>query len=165
MNQQLPHVSLGRRWPPDSWKAVGHQQIENVRSIARIRLLFSYNCGPNARGIVGTFDVEWVHFAWNAWILGAVLLLLTHYRGNSWLWVTAILAGWHGVEHAYMLATYLSTGVAGTAGLLASGGAIAGGLPIGRPDLHFIYNAVETTPLLLAFLQQAPWNSHRLVLA
>src|SRR5439155_25175300 len=109
---------------------IGHI-AEHIAQMVQIHLLGL--SGPNARGIVGTFDVEWVHFAWNAWILGAVLLLLTHYRGNSWLWVTAILAGWHGVEHAYLLATYLSTGVAGTAGLLASGGAIAGGLPIGRP--------------------------------
>jgi hypothetical protein len=44
-------------------------------------------------------------------------------------------------------------------GLLAQGGAIAGGLPISRPDLHFLYNLVETVPLILGFL----WQVQRVV--
>ena len=52
------------------------------------------------------------------------------------------------------MADYLSTGLAGTPGLLAAGGSLAGGLPVSRPDLHFLYNLAETTPLILAFLHQ-----------
>ena len=51
-----------------------------------------------------------------------------------------------------MIATYLQTGIAGTPGLLSSGGLLFGGLPIARPDLHFLYNLVETIPLLAAWL-------------
>ena len=31
-------------------------------------------------------------------------------------------------------------------------GLIGGGLPLTRPDLHFLYNLVETAPLVVAFL-------------
>jgi hypothetical protein len=48
----------------------------------------------------------------------------------------------------------LQTGVAGLPGLLAQGGAVVGGLPISRPDLHFLYNLIETVPLVLGFFQQ-----------
>src|SRR2546426_12834154 len=47
-----------------------------------------------------------------------------------------------------MIATYLRNGIAGSPGLLSAGGLIAGALPITRPDLHFLYNLAETTPLL-----------------
>ena len=51
-----------------------------------------------------------------------------------------------------MIATYVQTGVSGTPGLLSSGGLLFGGLPIARPDLHFLYNLVETVPLLIAWI-------------
>jgi len=34
------------------------------------------------------------------------------------------------------------------------GGELGGGLPILRPDLHFFYNLIETTPLVIAFMEQ-----------
>ncbi len=110
--------------------------------------------GPDARGIFGTLDIESVHFVWNTWVLLAVIVLLFHYPKNRWLWLTAVLSTWHGIEHAPIFSTYVSTGVSGTLGLLAQGGALGGGLAITRPDLHFVYNLVETTPLITAFLQQ-----------
>ena len=111
--------------------------------------------GADARGILGTLDIEWVHFVWNTWVLLAMLVLVWRFRWNRWLWLTALLSGWHEIEHIYIfLFVYLPTGISGTPGLLAQGGAIAGGLPIPRPDLHFLYNLVETIPLVLAFLHQ-----------
>jgi CRP-like cAMP-binding protein len=47
-----------------------------------------------------------------------------------------------------------STGQEGTPGLLARGGLIGGGLPVRRPDLHFLYNVVETTPMMVGFASQ-----------
>jgi hypothetical protein len=118
--------------------------------------------GPDARGIVGTLDIEWVHFVWNGWVLVAVLVLLRHFRANGWLWLTAVLAAWHGTEHVYILSQYLASGVAGGPGLLAQGGALGGGLLITRPDLHFVYNLLETAPLVLAFLSQVQRQRLRL---
>jgi hypothetical protein len=68
--------------------------------------------------------------------------------------VVLLCAGRHELEHAYIMGAFLTTGVVGTPGLLSSGGALAGGLPLARPDLHFLYNLAETAPLLLAFFHQ-----------
>lgn len=55
-----------------------------------------------AHGVVGRLDVEWVHFLWNTWILGALLLLVFRFRLRSgpWLWATFAIAGWHEVDPA-----------------------------------------------------------------
>ena len=131
---------------------VGHV-LEHVAQIVQIHGLGL--AGKEARGVFGALDVEWVHFAWNAWILVAVVLLLRHLPGNGWLGVALVVAGWHMVEHAVTLWTYLSTGVAGSPGLLGAGGAIAGGGPLPRPDLHLVYNLIETLPLVAGFLFEA----------
>ena len=110
--------------------------------------------GPDAGGVFGALDIEWVHFVWNTWVLLAVLVLLGRFGRNRWLWLTLPLSAWHEVEHAYILSVYLATGVSGTPGLLSHGGALAGGLPISRPDLHFFYNLIETVPLIVGFLLQ-----------
>jgi hypothetical protein len=50
--------------------------------------------------------------------------------------------------------SFLATGIPGSPGLLAAGGAIGGGLPISRPDLHFLYNVVETALIAVAYRWQ-----------
>ena len=126
--------------------------LEHVAQIVQIHVL--HLSGGNAQGIVGQLNIEWVHFIWNALVLVTLLVLLSvpHSRTNPWLVAVAPLAAWHFVEHSVMIATYLQTGVSGTPGLLSSGGLLFGGLPIARPDLHFLYNLVETVPLLVAWL-------------
>ena len=123
---------------------------EHVAQMVQIHVL--HLSGPNAQGIVGQLNIEWVHFTWNAIVLIAILALLPRFPGNPWLIAVTPLAAWHLVEHSVMMASYLRTGVPGSPGLLASGGLIAGGLPITRPDLHFLYNFVETIPLLAAWV-------------
>jgi cyclic nucleotide-binding protein len=132
---------------------VGHFG-EHVAQMIEIHVLNL--TGPDARGIFGALDVEWVHFIWNTWIIVAAVLMLmvASFRKNRWLWLTLAIAGWHELEHGYIMSVYLTTGVAGTPGLLAKGGLIDGGLPLTRADLHFIYNLIETTPLVLAFIWQ-----------
>jgi hypothetical protein len=123
--------------------------LEHVAQMVQIHVL--HLSGAGAQGIVGQLNIEWVHFIWNAVVLISLLVLLTHFRANPWLIAVTPLAAWHFVEHSVMIATYISTGVAGTPGLLSSGGLVFGGLPIARPDLHFLYNLVETVPLLFAW--------------
>ena len=108
--------------------------------------------GADASGVFGVFDIEWVHFIWNVGVLVGVLLLMPRNPRNRWLQLTAIISAWHALEHTYILSVYLTSGLSGTPGLLAQGGLIGGGLPFSRPDLHFLYNLVETAPLVLAFL-------------
>jgi hypothetical protein len=123
---------------------------EHVAQMVQIHLLGLQ--GEDASGIFGVFNVEWVHFVWNGLVVFGVVLLLTRYPHNRWLWLTAPIAGWHLVEHTYILSVYLDTGVSGTPGLLSHGGLLSGGLPLVRPDLHFGYNLIETVPLVAAFL-------------
>ncbi len=130
----------------------GGHLLEHVAQMIQIHALGLH--GKEARGIFGALDIEWVHFIWNTWVLAAVALLLTRFRSNRWLWATLVLAGWHEVEHILVFVTYLTTGVAGSPGLLGRGGLIGGGLPVSRPDLHFLYNLIETTPLTIAFVAQ-----------
>ena len=124
--------------------------LEHVAQMVQIHVLDL--SGANAQGIVGQLNIEWVHFIWNALVLVMLVVLVPHFRTNPWLIAVTPLAAWHFVEHSVMIATYIQTGVSGTPGLLSSGGLLFGGLPITRPDLHFLYNLVETAPLLVAWL-------------
>jgi hypothetical protein len=124
--------------------------VEHIAQMVQIHAL--HLTGASAQGIVGPLNIEWVHFSWNALILITLLVLLPRFRTNPWLIAVTPLAAWHFVEHSVMIATYLQTGVSGTPGLLSSGGLLFGGLPISRPDLHFLYNLVETVPLLIAWV-------------
>jgi hypothetical protein len=122
---------------------------EHIAQMVQIHVL--HLSGANAQGIVGPLNIEWVHFSWNALILVTLVVLLPRFKTNPWLIAVMPLAAWHFVEHSVMIATYLQTGVSGTPGLLSSGGLLFGGLPITRPDLHFLYNLIETVPLLVAW--------------
>ena len=126
--------------------------FEHVAQMVQIHVL--HLGGANAQGIVGQLNIEWVHFIWNALVLITLLVVLSRpeFRSNPWLIAVTPLALWHFVEHSVMIGTYLQTGVSGTPGLLSSGGLLFGGLPVARPDLHFLYNLAETVPLLVAWL-------------
>ena len=130
---------------------VGHL-IEHVVQMTQLRVL---QLPPDqAHGIVGIFDTEWVHFGWNNAVALLVLLLLLRFRHNLWLWLTAVLSTWHGIEHVAIIWPYVTTGLRGAPGLLAHGGLLGGGLPLSTLELHYYYNLLETAPLVLAFLAE-----------
>src|SRR5216684_359265 len=130
----------------------GAHVLEHVAQMVQIHLLGL--SGLQARGILGMLDIEWVHFIWNAWVLLCAVLLVFLFRKNPWLWVLLVISVWHEIEHVYIMSVYLRTGHPGAPGLLASGGAIGGGLPMSRPDLHFFYNLLEELVLIIAYLYQ-----------
>lgn len=155
ISSSSPAVLRGVTWTPwfalFSLLAVAQTAhlLEHAAQMVQIHLLGLW--GADARGIVGQLDVEWVHFLWNAWVVLALAVLLFRYRSNRWLVVAAAIAAWHLVEHDVILRSFLAAGIAGTPGLLARGGLVGGGLPLSRPDLHFLYNFVETAPILVAY--------------
>lgn len=126
--------------------------VEHLVQMVQLHLL--HRPPPQARGVFGALDIEWVHFGWNTWVFISVLLLLGRFSRNPWLWATAALATWHQAEHTYIITRYIQTGLPGDPGLAAMGGLIGSGLPIKRPDLHFYYNLIETTPLVVGFVYQ-----------
>ena len=130
----------------------GAHVLEHVAQMVQIHLLgFS---GLQARGIIGMLDIEWVHFIWNSWVLLCAVLLVFLFRKNPWLWVLLVISVWHEIEHVYIMSVFLRTGHVGAPGILARGGAIGGGLPLSRPDLHFFYNFLEEFVLIIAYLYQ-----------
>lgn len=137
----------------------GGHFLEHVAQMVQIHLLGRQ--GSDARGVVGALDVEWVHLGFNTWVFVALVALLLRFRRNPWLWVTLLVAGWHQVEHTYIISIFLATGTEGTPGLLAAGGRLDGGVDLSRPDLHFLYNLVETAPLFAAFGWQLRRTYHQ----
>lgn len=127
---------------------------EHIAQMIQIHLLGL--SGMQAHGIIGMLDLEWVHFIFDAgWVPICVYTLLFVYRkSNPWLWVLAVIVTWHALEHLAIMSVYLRTGIVGSPGLLAHGGAIAGGLPLIRPDLHFLYNLIEEALILIAYTYQ-----------
>src|SRR5256886_12050855 len=150
-------VSIQRQY---SWLAIffilvvtqGAHVLEHVAQMVQIHLLGL--SGLQARGIFGMLDIEWVHFIWNSWVLLCAVLLVFLFRKNPWLWVLLVISVWHEMEHVYIMSVFLHTGHIGAPGLLARGGAIGGGLPLSRPDLHFFYNFLEEIVLIIAYLYQ-----------
>ena len=124
--------------------------IEHLAQMVEIHLLGL--SGPQASGIIGFLNVEWVHLVWNSLILLSALMLLFVYRRNIWLWILFIFAIYHEAEHVYIVSMYIKTGKNGIPGLLAKGGIIGGGLPIARPDLHALYAIFEIALLLMIYL-------------
>ncbi len=127
---------------------------EHIAQMIQIHLLGL--SGIQAHGIIGMLDLEWVHFIFDAvWVPLCVYILLFVYRKNNpWLWVLAVIVTWHALEHVAIMSVYLRTGIVGSPGLLSHGGIIAGGLPLVRPDLHFLYNLIEETLILTAYTYQ-----------
>lgn len=62
--------------------------------------------GPPACGIFGQLDLEIVHLVWEAagWLL--ILLLLSHFPYNRWLWLTLAGATIHTFEHLFIGFTF-----------------------------------------------------------
>lgn len=128
---------------------VGHF-IEHLVQMYQLHILGLR--GVAARGIFGQLDVEWVHFLFNSYLLIAFALLLWKFRTNRWLWVALVTAVLHEFEHLYIMRNFLATGTPGLPGLLGRGGVID--IPLARADVHFLYNFVESIPMMLAFIAQ-----------
>lgn len=128
--------------------------IEHIAQMAQIHIMGL--SGTQAHGLIGQLDLEWVHFLFDAcWVLVCVyILFFLYHKTNPWLWPLIILASWHAIEHVAIIHYYITTGIVGSPGLLAQGGAIGGGLPITRPDLHFLYNLAEEILIIVAYIHQ-----------
>ncbi len=127
---------------------------EHIAQMVQIHILGL--SGSQAHGIIGVLDFEWMHFFFDACFVPICVytLFVLFRKSNPWLWVLLPVVTWHMAEHIAIMNSYLRTGIVGSPGLLAHGGAIARGLPITRPDLHFLYNLAEETLIVVAYLSQ-----------
>jgi len=122
--------------------------IEHVTVMVQlhfVRLPFA-----RANGIISPLNTEWVHFTWTSWVLVFAVFLVFLFPRNMWMVRLMLFSIWHEIEHISIMSVYLRTHLH-SPGLLAQGGAIHGGLPISRPDLHFLYVLIQEVLLLLAY--------------
>ena len=139
---------------------VGHMGEHTVQ----VAQLLIYNGRlAQSHGIFGALDFEWVHFFWDSAIWLCLCLLMAPFsRGNRWLWIAFAAASLHEVEHLYLFYIYNADHAfyvnGGLAGIMGYDGVI--GSPLARPYLHFAYNFLVVTPMVLAF-----WDQTRLVQA
>lgn len=106
---------------------------------------------PISHGILGgQIDTEWFHFLFDTLLIPyCVIVLIPALPKCVWLWLLLPLAIWHGIEHVAIMNSFLVTHRFGAPGILAEGGLI--GLPIARPDLHFLYNMAEVALIGAAY--------------
>lgn len=108
-----------------------------------------------ALAIFSKLNVEGVHFFGDTFLTVGTLILIWKFPRNKWLWVAFPFQVIHQAEHTFLIFEHLFYNVyAGAPGLLAHGGAIDGGLPLNRPDLHFFYNTFYTIPFAAALVHQ-----------
>lgn len=112
-----------------------------------------------AHGLIGAFNLEWVHFTYNAVyliLLGVLFMILalkrvlpsrTPFRMPIFLsfLFLVIVQGYHLVEHTVKLQQHLATGLQGTPGIL--------GAHVDIVWLHFALNVIVYAPLLVALWQ------------
>ncbi|HKB49540.1 MAG TPA: cyclic nucleotide-binding domain-containing protein [Ktedonobacterales bacterium] len=96
--------------------------LEQVARIVQVHVL-----NTNAPGIFGALDVDRVHLVWTSWAVLGVLLLVTRFPRNPWLWVTLALVSWDAVQRRFLPA---------------------------QVDLEFVYSVLEIAALNLAFALQ-----------
>src|SRR5258708_1668339 len=58
-----------------------------------------------ATGIIGSLDVQRVQYIWTSWAVLALLLLLTRFPRNPWLWGTFLIAGWDALDAGLSLSS------------------------------------------------------------
>lgn len=130
---------------------------------------------PQSSGIFPPADAEWVHLAFNLWVMAACACLVVACLRTRAGWSLLALTGWHVAEHAYIVWQYHRlgseiallgvTGISaeGVPGILGRDGWLSGTelgravlrphagplVELGRIDLHLFYNSLEMALLAL----------------
>lgn len=99
--------------------------LEQVARIVQVHVLGRQPV--DALGIFGALDAERVHLVWVSWAVLGVLLLVTRFPRNPWLWVTLLLVSWDAIAQ-YLLEPNV--------------------------DLELVYSLLEITALNLGFALQ-----------
>lgn len=122
------------------WYVVGAQLGHLVEHITKT-ITGSALLGP-------AFDNEISHLGFNLLIAVLAVALVRTHRGNPWVYPLLAIALLHGLEHGYIFAKHMQTGVVNGPGLFGLGGVI-GIVPLARTDLHNTYNGLEMILMVL----------------
>lgn len=152
----------------------GLHTIEHLVQWVQYHLLFWTM--RQSSGLLSPANAEWVHFVWNWLVLIAVIILITGGMRNKWAWLLLAVAFFHTVEHSYTFLRYqlvlreltamdvLNVTAQGLPGIVGRDGWLARsiwtrgtflctipGLTTAiRLDIHFWWNAIEMSLLILA---------------
>jgi len=85
----------------------------------------------DAPGIFGVLGIERVELAWTSWAVAGLLLLVSRFPRNPWLWVSLAVSLWD-----------------------ASGRVLVDGVPLVQANLQFVDSVLEIAALNVAFALQ-----------
>ena len=111
---------------------------------------------PYAHGLIGSLDLEQVHFTFNLMYLGALIYVTMGWLNfgrrvcmhekmlGGLLIATVAVQSYHMVEHSWRLAQFFNTGLQGTPGLV--------GAHFDGVIFHALMNTVVYLPALVVFV-------------
>ncbi|MHB8606395.1 MAG: hypothetical protein ACYDCK_14195 [Thermoplasmatota archaeon] len=129
------------------------------------QLLQKFYTGQPPNGMLGQFNLEWVHFTYNTGLLLLMIPILIgcgfFARNNAWkrynktAWAGVLFSFWvqvwHEPEHYAKLAQYYQTGKQGTPGLVGYWLVTYAHIPTAVVWLHFWVNLIVLVPLVYAY--------------
>jgi hypothetical protein len=120
------------RWLAVFCLLVVTQSAYLLEQVARAVQLHLLGRAPlDAPGIFGALGIERVQLVWTTWAVVGMLVLVTRFPRNPWLWLTLLIAAWDAV-----------------------GRVILGGAPVAQADAQFVDSTLGIVALNLAFAQQ-----------
>ncbi len=119
---------------------------------------------PEARGALGAVfpwlvGSEWLHYGYAVVMLVGLVMLLPAFSGRARTWWTAaiVIQLWHHAEHALLL--YQAQAGHNLFGEPVPTSVVQLVLP--RMELHLVYNAIVTVPMMVAmYLHSGPTRYH-----
>ena len=103
------------------------QSVYLLEQVARMVQIHVLGRAPlEAPGIFSALGIEQIQFLWTSWAAVGMVLLVSRFPRNPWLWLTLVIAAWD-----------------------AGGRAI-----LGLADLQFVDSVIEIAALNLAFARQ-----------
>ncbi|MYE53986.1 MAG: hypothetical protein F4X34_02165 [Chloroflexi bacterium] len=131
------------------------QTLHMVEHVAQVfqKFVLDYSY---AHGLIGSLDLEQVHFTFNLMYLGALIYVTLGWLNfgrrvcfhekmlGGLLIATVVVQGYHMVEHSARLVQFLNTGLQGTPGLL--------GAHFDGVVFHALMNTVVYLPAVVVFV-------------
>jgi hypothetical protein len=120
------------RWMAVFCLLVVTQSVYLLEQVARTVQIHVLGREPlDAPGIFGTLGIEPVELAWTSWAVVGMLLLVSRFPRNPWLWLTLVISIWDAV-----------------------GGMIVAEGPLAQANVHLADSLLEIAALNLAFALQ-----------
>jgi hypothetical protein len=110
------------------------QALYLLEHVARmVQIHFLGRAPVDAPGVFAELNLERIEQLWSIWALLAIMLLVSRFPRNPWLWVCVAIAAVDAVEHMTLVASYLS---------------------IDRAEPQFVLSLAEFATLGIAFTWQ-----------